>query len=442
MLDNRILLRVLLCFALLFSHFTESAFARTRPIITVTGEEVYPVKVQERLVRLLRQLGEPKWSKKETERMMIPVFSYLRAFTGRQYNSTLAALQRSDKYRPMIRKQIKEYKLPLALEALPMAESAFRYNAKSNQGAFGLWQFMPATAKRYNLHVSSKLDERADPARATVAALKYLKDINKKFGKISFLLSIAAYNAGEGRIQGVVRKSGISRKTRGYSRIVRFLPKETRGYVPEFLAAALILKNPSFFGFPVTKVQDYQYVQIPTSLSLKKIEKLSKISHKTLHELNPELGKRARTPINNFIVRLPNKAAIQLSKNLPDSITWQAKTNPIQLKHQSVVNTQIAYTVRTGNHLGGIANHFNVPIKDLRKWNKIKGNNIRAGQHIIIHTKNPLMRKFYHIKSGDNLGVISKSLGVSINHLLFINGMKNSRRLRVGNRLFYYEQQV
>ena len=404
MINHRILLKALLCFVLVVGNFVGNVVAGTRPIVTVKGEEIFPVHVQDRLVRLLRELGEPAWPKKEIVRMMNPVFSYLRAFTGRQFDRTLAALQRGDKYRPMIRKKLRKYKLPLALEALPMAESAFRYDARSNQGAYGLWQFMPASARRYDLHVSSRLDERADPVRATDSALKYLKDINKKFGRISILLSIAAYNAGEGRIQGVVRKSGISRKARGYSRIVRFLPKETRGYVPEFLAAALIIKTPAFFGFPVTKSHNHRYVQIPKAHSLDKLVKLTNISSNTLYELNPELGKRGRTPTTNFILRLPNTAAIQLNKRLPASIAWQPVTNPIDLKRQLKAKTQLVYTVRTGNYLGGIADLFNVRIKDLRKWNKIKGNNIKAGQRIVIHTKNPLMRKFYRIQSGDNLG--------------------------------------
>lgn len=442
MINHRILLKVLFCFTLIASNFIGNVAAGTPPIVTMKGEEIFPVHVQDRLIRLLRELREPTWPKEEIVQIMNPVFSYLRAFTGRQFDRTLAALQRGDKYRPMIRKTISQYKLPLALDALPMAESAFRYDARSNQGAYGLWQFMPASARRYDLHVSSRLDERADPVRATHSALKYLKDINKKFGRISILLSIAAYNAGEGRIQGVVRKSGISRKAREYSRIVRFLPKQTRGYVPEFLAAALIIKDPAFFGFPVTKSYDHQYVQIPKAYPLDKLVKQANISSNTLYELNPELGKHKRTPTNNFILRLPNKAAIQLNKRMPTSITWQPASNPIDLKHQQKAKTRLVYTVRTGNYLGGIADLFNISIKDLRKWNQIKGNNIKAGQRIVIYTKNPLMRKFYRVRSGDNLGYIAQTLGVSINHLMFINGMNKPPRLRIGNRLFYYEQQV
>ncbi len=441
-MNHRIVLKVLFCLVLIAGDFFEHAVAGSRPIVTAKGEKIYPQQVRKQLVQLLKDLNEPTWSHKEVVRIMVPVFSYLRAFTGRQYESTLTALQRGDKYRPMIRKKLRQYKMPLALEALPMAESAFRYDARSRQGAYGLWQFMPATARQYDLHVSPRLDQRADPALSTIAALKYLKNINKKFGRISILLSIAAYNAGEGRIQRIVRKSGISRKARAYSRVVRFLPKETRGYVPEFLAAALIIKNPGFFGFPVTKFHDYRYVQVKSVHSLKKLARLASVSSNTLHELNPELGKRTRTPINNFILRLPGKKALQLNKRLKDSIAWKAAAKPIKLKRQLRKNNQLVYTVNNGNHLGGIADLFKVRIKDIRVWNKIQGNNIKAGQRIVVHTKKPLTRKFYRIRSGDNLGHISQMLGVSVAHLKFINGVNNPRRLQIGNRLFYYEQQV
>jgi peptidoglycan lytic transglycosylase D len=442
MIKHRVLLQALLCLVLIAGNFIENAVAGIRPIVTAKGDEISPVHVQDRLVRLLRELGEPTWSKKEVKRMMGPVFSYLRAFTGRQFERTLAALKRGDKYRPMIQNYLKQHKLPLSLEALPMAESAFRYNARSNQGAYGLWQFMPASARRYDLHVSSRMDERADPVRATRAAVKYLKHINKKFGHISILLSVAAYNAGEGRIQGVVRKSGISRKARGYSRIVRFLPKETRGYVPEFLAAALILKNPAYFGFPVSKTKNYGYLQLQKAESVDQLIKLTRMSRDELYKLNPELDRRKRTPTNNFILRLPQKRAIFLKKGLPDSVVWQAVANPIELERPVIAKKHLVYTVRTGNHLGGIAKLFKVDVNQLRKWNKLKGNSIKAGQRIIIQTKKPLLRKFYRIKPGDNLGLIAQTLGISIDHLKFINGVNNPRRLKVGNRLFYYDYQV
>ena len=428
--------------------FNTQALAKTpKALVTATGQSISFSDTRTRLSQLLSKLGEPTWTRKELNPLTKSVHAYLKAFTGRRYNKTLEVLQRGDRYRPMIRMKLKRAGIPLSFEALPMAESAFRFNAKSKAGARGLWQYMPASARHYGLHVSRKLDERIDPALSTDAAIKYLKFLNKKFKKVSVLLSVAAYNAGEGRIAGVVRRSGIKSGRRGYSRVIRFLPKETRGYVPEFLAAALILKNPSHFGFPVQKQQPHRYVQLREPQSIKKIAHLSKLSIKKVRKLNPELKKFSRTPTNNFLVRLPTKSATRLKNKLASKAKiWKAYTNPISLasvttnKQQKSASgrSQIIYQVKKGNHLSGIAKMFAVSIRDLRKINKIRKNRIQVGQSLIIPVKKQLAKKTYRVKSGDNLGRIAQRLGISIHHLKFANGVTNPRRLRLGQKLVYY----
>ncbi len=422
------------------------AFAKTpKALTTVTGRSISFFDNRDRLLHLLDRLGEPAWTKKELNRLAIPVHAYLKAFTGRQYHRTLGALQRGDRYRPMIRAKLRRSNIPLAFEALPMAESAYRFNAHSRAGARGLWQYMPSSARHYGLHVGRKLDERADPVLSTDAAIKYLKFLNRKFGKISVLLSVAAYNAGEGRIAGIVRKSGVRSKSRGYSHVIRYLPKETRGYVPEFLAAALILKDPEHFGFPVSKHHAYSYVQLHTPESVKKIARLAKLPLAKVHQLNPELKKFGRTPTNNFILRLPSNAASRLKSKLAIKTTlWKQVTNPISLasakrkSQNKKSNPHIIYQVRKGNNLGGIAKMFAVPIQNLRKKNNIKGNRIWVGQSLIIPIKKNLDRKIYRVKAGDNLGLIARRLGISIQHLKFVNGVTNPRRLQLGQKLVYY----
>jgi len=429
--------------------FDSQALAKTpKALVTATGNSISFTDTRTRLSQLLLSLGEPAWTRKELNSLARSVHAYLNVFTGRQYNRTLEVLQRGDRYRPMIRKKLKRANIPLSFEALVMAESAFRFNAKSPAGARGLWQYMPASARHYGLHVSHKLDERTDPALSTDAAIRYLKFLNKKFGKISILLSVAAYNAGEGRIAGVVRRSGIKSGRRGYSRIIRFLPKETRGYVPEFLAAALILKKPDHFGFPVQKQQVHRYVQLRRSQSIKKIAQLSQLTIKKIRQLNPELKKYSNTPTNNFIIRLPTKAASRLKNKLASKATvWKSYTNPISLaslvsaekqKKAPSHRPQIVYKVKKGNHLGGIAKMFAVSISDLRKKNKIHKNQIQVGQSLIIPIKKRLDKKTYRVRSGDNLGLIAQRLGVSIQHLKFVNGVTNPRRLRLGQKLVYY----
>lgn len=432
---------LLLCPVIVGSGFTP-VHAATKPIVTVTGKEIYPNEVINRLSRTLHALKEPSWRRQELQKLGTTVFAYLKVFTGSNFEKTLATLHRGDKYRPMIRAKLKEYKLPQPFEALPMAESAYRFNALSNQQAYGLWQIIPASAQRYGLTVRTGLDQRANPVLSTDAALKYLKEIHAEFGKISALLSIAAYNAGEGRIRSIVRKSGVNAKQRGYSRIVNHLPRETQGYIPEFLASAILLQAPEKFGFPVSEKPKHSFVQIPKPIPVRKIAYLTKLPVTAIRKLNPELDQRHEIPVSDFIIRLPGQSARSLNRNIPASITWLPTDGTIDLEPPILPDSDLIYFVRKGNHLGGIAQFFNVKIEDLRTWNNISGNKIRAGQRLIVKVKTPTTRKKYRIQAGDNLELIARHLGVSIDHLRFFNGNIDPRRLRLGDNLFYYDQQA
>jgi membrane-bound lytic murein transglycosylase D len=434
------------------SVFATEVLARTpKPLQTVSGKEIPFSDTRQRLKDVLHRLGEPTWTPRELNRLSRTVHSYLRAFTGRQYDKILEALQRGDRYRPMIRARLKGSGIPMEFEALPMAESAYRYDAHSRAGARGLWQYMPASARHYGLHVGRKLDQRADPELSTIAAIKYLKFLNRKFKKVSVLLAVAAYNAGEGRIAKVVRKSGVKSGRRGYSRVVRFLPKETRGYVPEFLAAALILKNPDYFGFPVQQGRTHQYVQIRDALTVKKIAQISQLSLKEIYQLNPELQKSRLLPTHNFIVRLPSNAAARLNKKLAKTTLWKAVADPISLaavkrkpqiiarkKKGATSKRHIIYEVRKGNNLSGIAKLFNVAVSKLRRDNNFKNSKLHIGQSLVIPTKKILGKKVYRVRSGDSLGRIAQRVGVSIQHLKIVNGVTNPKRLKLGQKLVYY----
>lgn len=446
---------VFIIILLLASSFSVQA-GLSKPITTATGKKIYIADIRQRLHQLLRELGEPRWSTHELNRLSRSVSAYLRAFTGRQYDKTLEALRRGDRYRPMIRAKLAKAGLPRAFEAMPMAESAFRFDARSHAGARGLWQYMPASARHYGLKVGRNIDQRTDPARATDAAVKYLKFLNRKFEKTSVLLTIAAYNAGEGRIARIVRKSGVNNRRRGYSHVLRFLPKETRGYVPEFLAAALILKKPEYFGFPVTRQQPYRFIQVRKPLSIKKIAGLTKLSSKKIKQLNPELKKHQRLPTSNYFLRLPARAAWRLDKklssvkywrplaksiNFDDSATKTARLNR-KIQHKTAKthrSTALIYQVKRGNHLGGIAKMFDVSIASLKRVNHLQSNRITAGQRLTIPTRKLLSKKRYRVRPGDNLGVIAQRLGVPIKHLKFVNGVTDPRRLRPGQALYYFK---
>jgi membrane-bound lytic murein transglycosylase D len=177
------------------------------------------------------------------------VDSWIKRFTTDQRRSYATYLSRMTKYEPMISKKLAARDMPQGLIYLAMIESGFNPTAKSRVAATGLWQFMSATGREYGLKVSSKVDERKNPSRATDAALEYLADLHDRFG--SWYLAAAAYNTGQGRVARVMKQ--VTGKTKGtdadYYRIASRLPKETREYVPKMIAAARIGTNPEKYGF-------------------------------------------------------------------------------------------------------------------------------------------------------------------------------------------------
>lgn len=214
-------------------------------------------------------------------------------------------LSRSTKYIEKMKEILVEKGLPEALVYLPLIESGFNVNAKSRAKAVGPWQFIETTAKRYGLIVDWWRDERKDPIKSTVAASNYLNDLYKMFGDWS--LALAAYNAGEGRIYKAVNKVGKN----DYWRLLntKYLPKETKNYVPKYVAAVTIAKNPEIFGFENIKEDEtisYEEVVIPSATDLDIIAQCAQVDLNTIKELNPEL-KRWATPMNvkDYTIRIP-----------------------------------------------------------------------------------------------------------------------------------------
>lgn len=302
-------------------------------------------------------------------------------------------------YIPLFEEALDLYNLPLELKYLPIIESALNPKAISRQGAAGLWQFMIGTGKIYGLKTNSLVDERQDPVKSTWAAVRYLKDLYDMYGDWNLVL--ASYNAGPGTINKAIKRSGG--KT-DYWEIYPYLPKETRGYVPGFIAANYIMTYYCEHGIcPMNTELPAQTdtVMVNKDINLNQIAEVCKLDIDELRSLNPQY-RRDVVPGKSdpSAIRLPNNTLSMFLANQDSIISYQAdkylnkrqrveiSENTAQWKRgrrsKSASNNTSYHKVRKGETLGRIARKYHTTVSNLRKLNGIVGNNLQAGKSIRI----------------------------------------------------------
>ena len=287
-------------------------------------------------------------------------------------------------YMPIFEEALDLYNLPLELKYLPVIESALNPIASSSQGAVGLWQFMLNTGKIYGLKVTSLVDERRDPVKSTYAAARYLKDLYDIYH--DWTLVLAAYNCGPGTINKAIRRADGEKD---FWALYNYLPKQTRGYVPAFIAANYIMTyycehNISPMEMKMPEGTDTIHISRP--LHLQQVSAVCDISLDELRALNPEF-KKDIIPGNEhpYALRLPSKM-ISSFIDLEDSI-YNYKPNTYLTRRNTVdipAPKAVYHRIRNGETLGGIARKYGVSVSQLRKLNGIRGSNIRAGKSIRI----------------------------------------------------------
>jgi membrane-bound lytic murein transglycosylase D len=311
--------------------------------------------------------------------------------SGRNREYTRLWLERSTRYEPLIRRELRARGMPEDLFYFAMIESGFSNRAHSRANAVGMWQFIAETGRRYGLRVDTDVDERRDPVASTRAALDYLTDMHGDFG--SWYLAAAGYNSGHNRIRRILREQfdGRGGSEELFWLIADDLPQETRDYVPLMIAAARIGKDPERYGFSGLRYQDplaYEEVLVPGGVRLASIAELADVPLDEVDELNAHLVRdETPTDVETVAVRLPSgsadsfRAAVARADAAGRAGVLAAAYAAAGAGGESEWTT---YAVRSGDTLWEIARRYRVGVSELRDWNSLRSTRIKPGQQLKI----------------------------------------------------------
>lgn len=369
----------------------------------------------------------------------------------------------SEYYLPQIEEVFDYYGLPKELKAMAIIESAFNPVAVSRAGARGMWQFMYRTALQYNLKINSYVDERLDPITATHAAAKYLRDAYTIFG--DWFLAISSYNCGVGNVNKAIRRAGGSRD---FWKIYPYLPRETRGYVPSFIAAMYMLNYYKEHNMEPAQLNLPAHVDtfmVNKNLHFEQISAVIGIPVDEIKNYNPQYTQNI-IPGNEaeYVLRLPYSYTIPFVEKekeiyaYKDSIYFNSVTKEsIKQNSQIASGGEVIHRVKKGETLGHIAMKYHVSVKNLMRWNGLTSKSVlRIGQRIKIYggsgpavssgsaggskssasTSKSGGYEWYTIKSGDTLlGIAYKFKGVSLNDILKLNGLTKNSKIYPGRKI-------
>jgi membrane-bound lytic murein transglycosylase D len=417
----------------LFGEYTRLSH-QVRELKTILEEGVALDSL--RISRILE--GEVELEEGESEREVsvdIPlrmndrIQRQLDLFTKKNHSKFQRWFDRSSTYDQLIRSILSEEGLPEELVYMSMIESGFNPNAYSRAHAVGLWQFIRSTGRIYGLTCGWWLDERRDPVKSTRAACRYLKKLYRDFQ--DWELAMAAYNCGERRVEREIRRYG----TRDFWKLQR-LPRQTRNYVPKFMAARIICENPEKYGFR-RKLQpplEYDEVTIPYCTQLSIIARCCNSTYSVIKRLNPELRRWCTPPgLDDYRVKIPRGTATIFAKNYAE------------VPREEMV-AKISHKVRRGETLSSIAKRYGTTVRSLQEVNRLPNpHRLRIGKRLLIptppangdamisaHYQDELIghgkhEGKYRVRRGDNLSFIARRFGVAVRDLQSWNDLTGSR---------------
>lgn len=373
----------------------------------------------------------------------------IKSFLKNRKRSFERLLGLSEYYFPMFEEKLAKYDVPLEVKYLSIVESALNPTARSRVGATGLWQFMYATGKQYNLEVNSFVDDRIDPLKSSDAAATFLSDLYNMFGDWDLVL--ASYNAGPGNVTKAIRRSGGHTN---YWNIRPNLPKETQNYLPAFYATMYIFEYAKEHGIKADKAPfkmvETDTVSLKKMVSFDQLSKLLDISEEEISFLNPtyKLKQIPYVTGKNHFVRLPLEKIGLLVSNEEKVYAYvdfeeSRKEKPnystdIMLAETTDVRPRY-HTIKKGESIGVIANKYGLSVAQLKKMNNLKSNVIHPGKKLAVGkavTAQAKGNNFYTVKKGDSLYSITKKLsGVTIAQLKSLNNIGEKDALHPGMKL-------
>jgi len=391
-------------------------------------------------------------------------------FSVRNARYAMVMERRKRVYFPMFEEILKSQHVPEEIKYLAIVESGLNAKAVSPAGAAGLWQFMTFTGKEFGLKQDELLDERLDPEKATVAACKYLSALHRTFN--DWELALASYNCGPGNVRRAIRKSGYKET---FWQIYDYLPKETRSYVPQFVALTYIMNHMADHGIVADSLEypiAYDTITVDQYFDMYTFSEVLNICSDDMRKLNPALKKGILSGAYPYKIKVPVDKMAQFYLNRIDILDACSKevlrsglaSGPVTSRATSSSSnsssiagtTKVYYTVRSGDALGSIAAKYHVYISDIKRWNKLSSNTIRVGQRLVIYKKGgsavassasskpklsnaPTTSKVtpnvYYVRSGDSLWTISQKFpGLTVDKIKKLNGL-TSNSIKVGQKL-------